>query len=278
MAQLTESVIYNEAEGMYKISGVAQNTSCCTDYFYVPSDKDDAVFGSSKRKHEEEDGMVSVPITETHCDPSDIQAFTGLPIHIHCWSFIKLFIGPLAEENLECLALVLYARFRDLKFGTMQDQNQGNNSGEDPLRIPLIAKAIHTGRQRRKKGIEKRTSKKVASRLSHLPLEVLYMILDMLSCSDLSFLFQVVEMTVPDRYWQSRAPRSLIFELSDTKTTEECDWEYLCLQIENLVKDSATATSGPLEKLQYALSGRRRMMGILQETTATFLRELEMNI
>ncbi|KAI9925485.1 hypothetical protein MW887_005866 [Aspergillus wentii] len=266
-------IIYNEIEGIYQISGIAQSTTCRNDYFYVPSNKGVAALGSYKRKPEEKDGVVSVPVTKTHCDPSDVQAITGLPIHMHCWSFIKLVIGPSEEQNLECLALVLYARFRDLKFGTMQDQNHGHD-GEDPLRIPLVAKTIHTSRQRRKKGIEKRTSKKVPSRLSYLPLEVLYTILDMLSCLDISPLFQVVDLAVPDRYWQSRAPRSLIFELDDIKTTEECDWEYLCLQMEYLIQDSSTATSGPLERLRLALRGRRRMISILQETKASFLKHL----
>lgn len=68
------------------------------------------------------------------------------------------------------------------------------------------------------------------SRISDLPTEILFEILDLLNCKDMSAMGVALQIIIPDCYWRSRAALNLI-EM-DEIAGEDLNWQYLCSKIE----------------------------------------------
>lgn len=132
----------------------------------------------------------------------------------------------------------------------------------DPVKIPAVRTLIKKSIWRRKHQIRPRYScPLIQCFLSRLPLDIQYIILDLLDYNDIFNMQQALEWPVGDSYWRSRVPKILFFELEDVEE-EGLDWEYLCPRLEQLL-----ASFDPLKN-------RQRIMRVLQGTKNIFLRNL----
>lgn len=68
------------------------------------------------------------------------------------------------------------------------------------------------------------------SRISNLPVEIFFQILDLLNCKEISKLRVAMRIDISDRYWRSRAALTLV-EM-DEIAGEDLNWQYLCTRIE----------------------------------------------
>jgi hypothetical protein len=74
---------------------------------------------------------------------------------------------------------------------------------------------------------------KIKTRLDNLPLEVLWMSLDLLPTQDIASLENGICCYMSDAYWRSRIDATLFHELRDLPD-EQLNWRFLCLELETL--------------------------------------------
>lgn len=130
----------------------------------------------------------------------------------------------------------------------------------DPYRNPCTKNIIDVSRGI-KKHIYIAQQSLWDSRIPHLPLEILFEILDLLDCKEISTLRNLLRIEIPDCYWRTRAALNLI-EINEI-TGEDLNWQYLCSKLE-----AAGATSEKFE-------ARRYIVNILKEIEPTYLKNLE---
>lgn len=94
---------------------------------------------------------------------------------------------------------------------------------------------------------------------SNIPLDIKILIMGYLSPKDAENMLTAFQWVIPDSYWQSRFPRTLIFEIESLiASSKYLDWQYLCLQAQSLLETS------------HELRNRRRILNILEGTKRIF--------
>ncbi|PYH92408.1 hypothetical protein BO71DRAFT_357420 [Aspergillus ellipticus CBS 707.79] len=102
----------------------------------------------------------------------------------------------------------------------------------DAIATTSVRLLIQQCRSRSKRGLATRKSILVVQcRLSTLPLELQYMIMDYLDFQDICTMKRCILWTVADGYWKSRPQRGLFYEV-DQILEEDLDWMWLCLKLE----------------------------------------------
>ncbi|RJE21285.1 hypothetical protein PHISCL_06381 [Aspergillus sclerotialis] len=196
-----------------------------------------------------------------------------------CWNLVERVIGPKAEQNLGLLFRALRDSYQECKFGpygkrygpvipfpVVYNVRSEMKLGKDPFESNAVGRQIqrsvfrHPGKRRWPKGKcwsrGKRRPKNLLQDclLSRLPLDIQYMILDLLNHRNFARMWRAIDLPVSKHYWQSRAPRDIIHELQDIpKDDNYVDWEYLCLGLERLLERN------PM------LQSHRRAFELLQE-------------
>jgi hypothetical protein len=219
----------------------------------------------------------------------------GYPVHARCWNLIELVVGANnVGEHLDVLMQALRRQFRH-RIGPpqvwweLEGCNEGSRVHQDPVRIVAVRNLLKTAAQEVRGVPIKRHDTRQASRRSaalgwspferyriYLRLEIQYLILHWLDRRDIDALHEAFsgtasEWRLPDSYWMRRAHRFFpIYEIQDlldrarnstgagTDRRVEVNWEYLCLEGEELVKTSE------------ALWNRGRIMKILGRTKKLF--------
>lgn len=99
---------------------------------------------------------------------------------------------------------------------------------------------------------------------SRFPLDIEYLILDLLDHRDISRMQRAIDWPVSKHYWRYRAPKAFVHELEDaSKDDNYVDWEYLCLGVERLSERGSELTC------------RRRVFELLQGPRDVFRRRLK---
>jgi hypothetical protein len=135
----------------------------------------------------------------------------------------------------------------------------------DPINVPavwdLIAKSTELAPR---KGIQRKTRKSSSlsglvehRRIPDLPLDLQFLILDLLCHSDISNLLQALEWRIPDSYWRSRI-HGFIFEMEGLASTVDIDWQFFSLKAEQLLESSE------------GLRNRQRILQKLKGTKTAF--------
>lgn len=79
---------------------------------------------------------------------------------------------------------------------------------------------------------------------TRFPLDIQYIILDLLDRRELARVKKVMHWPIGEHYWRHRAPRTLLYELRDVpKDDNRVNWEYLCLGAEKLLAFNQQLTS-----------------------------------
>lgn len=115
----------------------------------------------------------------------------------------------------------------------------------DPVQIPdvkvLVEQSIRAAsrkdrRRRRKSRIRRRPLlQRQRGKGQCLPIELCYLILDLLDHSDVKNCLKALEWSIPESYWRQQIG-GLVFEHEDVPATVSLDWEFLCLGAERLLR------------------------------------------
>lgn len=142
----------------------------------------------------------------------------------------------------------------------------------DPVRITevdcLLKKALlslsEKKRKKKSRGDTIMTTKHPFAALG-LALKLQYLVLDHLDCHDVAMLHAAfaapLECAVSDSYWIKRAPQKAVYEIQDFINDEKknrVDWEYLCLEAEQIVQTSEQ------------LKNRQRNLHVIKEANYIF--------
>lgn len=111
--------------------------------------------------------------------------------------------------------------------------------------------------------LRKRPNAPVASCLSYLPGEILYLILDLIDYRTYTKLQSTVQVPIGDDYWRQRAVRLLSGVDTIKEDKNQLDWRHLCLELERLHESS----------IKFRI--RRRVLAALEEIKAAFFRQLK---
>lgn len=208
----------------------------------------------------------------------------GYPVHAHCWVLLDHIIGSkLVEVNLKTFVKALKQFWQanseiwnlrvsyELENGlpnTSDDQDcmRFVDTGGNPAIVPeiqlLIEQATHI--PPRDDCPQQRLQQSVASQI---PLEIAILIIETISrisTKDTENVLSAFGWRLPDRYWQSRCKKDLIFEFDYLiQADKPVDWQYLCLRAEEVLKD------------HYALKSRDRILRLLRRIKEVFLNMLE---
>lgn len=103
----------------------------------------------------------------------------------------------------------------------------------------------------------------MASCLSYLPCEILYLILDLIDYRTYTKLQSTVQVPIGDHYWRQRAVRLLHRVDTIKEDKNQLNWRHLCLELERLHESSIEFQT------------RRRVLAALEEIKAAFSRQLK---
>jgi hypothetical protein len=222
--------------------------------FVVPQDRNAAFAG---RPPGDKEGIAYVREAEDLELRRDCPS--GFPLHARCWSLLERVAGADAEQHLGLLFRVLRDRYRELRYGDIETENAmddairaaikaveeaGGADNDDlpdvPVIDPLHNAAVQSLVRESKSRAQERTMQKESASaplcvLSRLPLDIQYMLLNILDYTDMFKIQQAVRWPVDNTYWYARAPRTIVFELRDISKDDPVDWEYLCLKAEKMV-------------------------------------------
>lgn len=76
----------------------------------------------------------------------------------------------------------------------------------------------------------------------NLPLEIVELILDHLSCEEIRSLRRHFSLRVSDSYWRLRSPKDVFFEVQNVNP-DSLDWEYFRLEGDQLLHTSESLQS-----------------------------------
>lgn len=215
----------------------------------------------------------------------------GFPIHAHCWALAERIIGENAEKDLELLVWILQQRWEDeqllkesrLMTDWLTERIWQSNVSEfemtrnliavrDPLAVQEAFDLIRRSGQvyadrvemdaliRGMKALNTTTTtkaqekaKKTSTLALSLPGEILSLVLDRLHHRDIRRALEATGWQIPDSYWRCRLRQGLIFELDDVGPDAHLDWQFLCLEAEQLMEES------------FGLMNRQRICNALEE-------------
>lgn len=110
---------------------------------------------------------------------------------------------------------------------------------QDPVHISQVQRLVDTSiRRRATEPMRQKTMKgrRVFSTVTGqgwiaIPAEIKCLIMDHLHGKDVGHGIIALGWRLPDRYWRSRFPRDIIFEVGDFDLGE-IDWQHLCMEVE----------------------------------------------
>ena len=205
----------------------------------------------------------------------------GIPIHSCCWDILERHIGPCrGSHDLARLVHVLHKRWTGAYFfgldsikiknsrkvwdavlqSVSRDGYQGYSVCDSD---PLVTLTNPTNREmsehftpRIKEFVRKKRLRTLRSWRfynhssaisSHLPLEIVYNILDYIHGTDTLLALEGLEWQVPDSYWRRRIPQSVLSDLDidlvELNPMADIDWPFLCLKAEELLDTSPSFLS-----------------------------------
>ncbi|KIN02421.1 hypothetical protein OIDMADRAFT_53931 [Oidiodendron maius Zn] len=201
----------------------------------------------------------------------------GIPIHSCCWDILERHIGPCrGSHDLERLVHVLHKRWTGAYFFGLgnsikiknnrkvwdavlqsfyEDGYQGYSvCDSDPvatLTNPTNREMFEHFTPRIKEFARKKRLRTLRSWRfynnsvaisSHLPLEIVYNILDYIHGTDTLLALEMLEWQVPDSYWRRRIPQDVLsdldIDLEELNAIADIDWPFLCLKAEELLDTS----------------------------------------
>ncbi|PLN83016.1 hypothetical protein BDW42DRAFT_70384 [Aspergillus taichungensis] len=231
---------------IYYLSGIgyqAYTKQCGLSCFRVPIDPTKAVIGLVQP---DLDGFQVHNCTYIPPDCHVPMDYIGFPIHMRCWSLAKIKLGPVVEQNLGLFWTVLRDRFRGL-------------IGQLPLPVPItdpepykISEIMQTLDQSLTRTTVPPHPSNLPSRLSCLPQEIYWPILDCLDWQSFVNLKKAVAWPAMGGYWRCRAALLLDEDL-DPIPGPELDWETICLELERL------------DEVDGVFCNRRRILGIVKD-------------
>lgn len=279
----------------FRLSGIAQIGEWREHGFLVPWDRDAAVVGMPKRQKRI---AIVQPVTLPELlDETDNESkLTGVPIHSRCWTLIQRVVGSEeAEQHLECLLQALqlrqldnpfdlrnyacaacltdqcYCRCHCCRFRSWPDSDESISYLKDPINILAVRDLLVVAPRR---DVEDRVKYKtrhwwhdfssmISARRhyigSNIPLDIKILIMGYLGPKDTENMLTAFQWVIPDSYWQSRFPRTLIFEIESLiASSKDVDWQYLSLHAQSLVETS------------HELRNRRRILTVLEGTKRIF--------
>ncbi|KAK2761588.1 hypothetical protein FQN54_001416 [Arachnomyces sp. PD_36] len=225
--------------------------------FEVPPHRDQLFVGVPDQRPSQPGKLMGIFPARWH-GPNSLFPY-GYPMHARCWHLIEKLLGPDAAKDLESVVHALQNLSNDSCFQTYghphittQDVEPWTHQSMgfyDPVKIPALRSVIDESIKRRH--AEYLTSNPGNSDAGifqnvrrtpgrhNLPLDIQWMILDLLEYNDIPSLLRALGWVLPDVYWERRLPKNLIFELEDLKKDEsEFDWQFLCLGVEKLLRTS----------------------------------------
>lgn len=107
----------------------------------------------------------------------------------------------------------------------------------DPGDINLIQSVIKRARRRTAARFKTKGPRHCRSRLSYIPIELLYRTLDILPLPDVKNVQKSLWIYLGDSYWRSRIPIHFFHEVKAVME-ETLDWEYVCLELDNSLRTS----------------------------------------
>lgn len=271
--------LFDTDKDQYKLSGIGLTPGASI--FEVPPHRDQLFVGDLEDHRPRPAQLMGVFPARWH-GPDSIYPY-GYPIHARCWNLIEKLLGCDAEKDLECLARVLQNMSMDSSFKTYghphvtaEHVEPWTTSGigfYDPVKIPALRKVIDESIGRRHgdelNGKTGNPSLNIFQDVKHtpgphnLPLDIQWLILDLLEYTDIPHLLRAFGWMLPDFYWARRLPKSLIFELGDlNKDISEFDWQFLCLGVEKLLRTSPE------------MLNRQRLFPVLDKTIELFREEV----
>ena len=201
----------------------------------------------------------------------------GIPIHSCCWDILERHIGPCrGSHDLARLVDVLHKRWTGAYFFGLGNSIEIKNNRKvwdavlqsfsrdgyqcysvcdsDPvvtLTNPtnremsehFIPRIKEFTRKKRLRSLRSRRFYNHSSAISgHLPLEIVYNILDYVHGTDTLLALEALEWQVPDSYWRRRMPQGVLSDLDidlvELNPTADIDWPFLCLKAEELLDTS----------------------------------------
>ncbi|PWY75992.1 hypothetical protein BO94DRAFT_473940 [Aspergillus sclerotioniger CBS 115572] len=236
---LYRMILYDPQEQLYCLSGIAQNALASPLQrieYMAPWDEDDWVL-NNRRKEGFANPRVILPSENIEAQTS----LAGYLMHALCWRHLLRFInGPTSADDLRILSQTLIQHW--VKGGVHESLSlpiSRCNFNPDPLGINTIRKLVTECRKRAAMGVRiKRTALTTQCRLHTLPMELQYMIMDLLDCHDVCAMLRGINWDVGTGYWKHRLHR-LSFDEIKSIQDEELDWRWLCLRLE-LLESSPT--------------------------------------
>ncbi|KUL88619.1 hypothetical protein ZTR_05221 [Talaromyces verruculosus] len=146
-----------------------------------------------------------------------------LAIHMGCWKLVQWQLGPSIENNLE-LFIAIILRISTTSLSILKGETY------DAYRIAQVQELIEASRVSKKR---KRKGRYFGfSRFLLLPTELLEIVLDHLTCKEITKLEIAMGFLVADRYWRRRAAVFLV-EM-DEIADEDLDWRHVCRKWERI--------------------------------------------
>lgn len=191
----------------------------------------------------------------------------GLPLHTYCWQLTEQKIDPLINNPLRVFLRVL-GRIWDGK-GTL-DNEAMRFACANPMYAPTIEKPINRCKPPGKAKDVPTAGNSAGNSPSRikdswgpfLPLEIRFMILDLLRHEDVGEMLSDTQWQIPDSYWRLRLHRGILFDIHKLDREIGLDWQLLCLKSEAMVKTTRV------------LRNRRRIIDILKDTAKQLWDEL----
>jgi hypothetical protein len=244
------------------------------------------------------------------CQHGQGQHPIGVPIHSRCWDMVERSIGPCRTSNeLERLVNILYKRWTSQSFFGLSNCVKVKNNRKiwdpvhqlkyrdpkpifrpkltfchpevlSPLTDPIDGRVIHrllvdsirecTKSKRHLLRRSWRFYRRPQRIRYQLPLEIMYMIFDLISGTKSWAALKMLEnmgWQLPDSYWRDRIPRDIISELdeeiSQLDPPADIDWPFLCLKAEMRCKT------------QYSLRNRHRILRIVRSVKSLVRKQLD---
>ncbi|KAJ0425046.1 hypothetical protein BJY00DRAFT_227274 [Aspergillus carlsbadensis] len=178
---------------------------------------------------------------------------SGAAVHYRCWELLCIHpIWTTSGKDIKALFLALQRKSEEdwgFLYGwddsdsehILGDDGSSNDSElfmEDPPMEwehsdPFFNKHVQGLIHKAKRVRTEQLPQKIKTKLDGLPLEVLWMSLDLLPTEDVTSLENGICCYMSDAYWRSRTDAKLFHELRGLPD-EELNWRFLCLELETL--------------------------------------------
>ncbi|OJJ32442.1 hypothetical protein ASPWEDRAFT_44562 [Aspergillus wentii DTO 134E9] len=142
----------------------------------------------------------------------------------------------MAQRNLKGILGILRQKHDEWKYGT--DRSEATEylmEAADIGSFQPIQSLINRARRRTSKRSKSRGRLDCKSRFYYILTEILHMILDNLPIADVVAVQRALTSYFGDSYWRSRTSIGIYHEVRNV-INETLDWEFLCLELENLSK------------------------------------------